>query len=103
MKSLTRIREQIASGAFELSRHALRRVVERNISEAEIREAGQGAILIENYPADKYSPSCLVLGFTHRNRPLHIQVSRADTELIRIITIYEPGLDLWAPGFIERK
>jgi hypothetical protein len=67
MKTLEDIRDQLAAGAFEFSRHAFRRVVERNISEQEIREAGAHAELIENYPEDKYSPSGLLLGFT-RNR-----------------------------------
>ena len=34
MKSLIEIRSQIADGMFEFTQHALRRVVERNISEA---------------------------------------------------------------------
>jgi len=72
MKSLVDIRSQIADGLFEFTQHALRRVVERNISDAEIREAGSRAVIIEDYPADKYSPSCLLLGFTIKQRPLHI-------------------------------
>jgi len=42
------------AGQFEFSRHAFRRVVERNISEHEIREAGLDAEVIEDYPDDKY-------------------------------------------------
>ncbi len=71
MKTLADIQKQLASGMFEFSRHALRRVVERNISEREIREAGANAELIENYPDDKYSPSALLLGGTRTGRWLH--------------------------------
>ena len=53
---------------FEFSRHALRRVVERNISEQDIREAGENVEIIESYPQDKYSPSGLLLGFTRAGR-----------------------------------
>lgn len=53
MKTLAEIRVQLSNGDYELSRHALRRVVERNISETEIREAGSNAVIIEDYPADK--------------------------------------------------
>ncbi len=49
--------------------------------------------MIEDYADDKCTPSCLLLGFTDDGRPLHLQVSRADAELIRIITLYEP--DEW--------
>jgi len=95
MNTLQDVRRQLATGKFEFSRHAFRRVVERNISEQEIREAGTNAELIEDYPEDKYSPSALLLGFTAGGRPLHFQVSFAETQLTKIITIYEPDPNEW--------
>jgi len=95
VKTLRDIQQQLAAGEFEFSRHAFRRVVERNISEVEIREAGAKAEVIEDYPADKYSPSALLLGFTAHGRPLHFQVSFADAVLTKIITIYEPDPNEW--------
>lgn len=62
MKTLDDIRRQLAAATFEFSRHAFKRVVERNISELEIRQAGLEVRIIEDYPHDKYSPSCLLLG-----------------------------------------
>ena len=103
MKTVDTIRNQLAGGEFEFSRHAFRRAVERNISEAEIRQAGAFAQLIEDYPADKYSPSCLLIGRTSIGRTLHIQVSRADTALVRIVTLYEPALDDWDETFTRRR
>ena len=95
MKSLEDIRRQLSLGEFEFSRHAFKRVVERDISELEIRQAGQGAKIIEDYPDDKYAPSCLLLGFSETGRPLHLQVSYADSDLLKIITIYEPDPTEW--------
>jgi hypothetical protein len=95
MKTLTEIRRQLAGGQFEFSRHAFRRVVERNISEDEIREAGAQAEIIEEYPDDKYSPSGLLLGVTAAGRALHFQVSFAESDLTKIVTIYEPDPDEW--------
>jgi hypothetical protein len=95
MKSLTDIQRHLAAGEFDFSRHAFRRAVERNISEAEIRTAGASAEVIEEYPEDKYSPSALLLGFTSSGRPLHIQVSTADAVVTRIITVYEPDRGDW--------
>jgi hypothetical protein len=69
--------------------------VERNISELEIRAAGAQAELIEDYPDDKYSPSGLLLGFTAAGRPLHFQVSYAQSEMTKIITICEPDPGEW--------
>lgn len=70
-------------------------MIERNISEQEIRDAGAKAEVIEDYPQDKYSPSVLLLGFTVAGRALHFQVSFAETELAKIITIYEPDPKEW--------
>jgi hypothetical protein len=95
MKNLSDIQQQLATGQFEFSHHAFRRAVERNISEQEIREADVQAEIIEDYPNDKYSPSALLLGFTATQRPLHFQISFADTELVKIITLYEPNPNEW--------
>jgi len=76
--------------------------VERNISDQDIRQAGVQANIIEDYPDDKYSPSCLLLGFTQTGRPLHIQVSLAETELVKIITIYEPDPREWS-NYSQRR
>lgn len=95
MKTLDDIRRQLAAGEFEFSRHAFKRAIERNISDAEIRQAGAQAGIIEDYPDDKYAPSSLLLGFTITGRPLHIQASRVDSDLLKIITIYEPDPAEW--------
>ena len=58
------LREKFAAERFEFSHHALDQSMLRMISVREIREAIQTAILIEDYPDDKYGPSCLLLGFT---------------------------------------
>jgi hypothetical protein len=58
-------------------------------------ETGDNAIIIEDYPDDKYSPSCLILGLTINNRPLHLQVSRRESDMLTIITLYEPEQTEW--------
>ena len=95
MKSLRQIRLQLAEGQFIFSRHAFKRTVERDVSELEIRQAGSEAIMVETYPDDKYGPSLLLLGFTQTGRPLHIQVSAADLPQVAIVTLYEPGENMW--------
>ena len=95
MKTLDDIRRQLAAGEFEFSRQAFKRAIERNISDAEIQQAGAQAGIIEDYPDDKYAPSSLLLGFTVAGRPLHIQASHADSDSLKIITIYEPDPAEW--------
>lgn len=102
MKTLNQIRSQLSAGEFNFSLHALKRVVERNISEIEIKQIGMNANIIEEYPEDKYSPSCLLLGFTQKGRPIHIQVSLADTDLVKIITLYEPNAAEWV-NYSQRR
>jgi hypothetical protein len=95
MKTLDDMRRQLTAGDFEFSRHAFKRAIERNISDAEIQQAGAQAIIIEDYPDDKYAPSSLLLGFTVTGRPIHIQASHVDSDLLKIITIYEPDPTEW--------
>lgn len=103
MKTLETIRQQLARGDFEFSQHGFKRAVERNISQSEIRQAGAHARRIEDYPNDKYAPSCLLLGFTQAGRPLHLQASYADTPKVKIITLYEPSADDWDATFSVRR
>ncbi|MBI3271262.1 MAG: DUF4258 domain-containing protein [Planctomycetes bacterium] len=95
MLSLDELRQRLAAGQYRLSEHALARVVERNISESMIRAAGADAELLEDYPTDKYSPSCLLLGFTAERVALHIQVSRQENPKVKIITVYFPDPGHW--------
>jgi len=97
------IRDKLTGGRFEFSRHAFRRVVERNICEEEIRQAGSSVEIVQDYPQDKYSPSCLVLGFTDEHRPLHIQVCYTNSEMLKIVTIYEPETNQWVDFRTRRR
>jgi hypothetical protein len=72
VKKLSEIQNQLRAGEFEFTRHAFKRAVERNISELEIIQVGENVVIIEDYPDDKYSPSCLLLGLTILGRALHL-------------------------------
>lgn len=95
MGIVAEIQEKFANEQFEFSRHALDRTIIRIISVQEIREAIQQAELLEDYPDDKYGPSCLLLGFTEERRALHLQCSYPSRPLIKIITVYEPDTIEW--------
>jgi hypothetical protein len=103
MKSLPEIRRQLQEGYFEFTRHAFKRSIERNISEKDIREIGKNLTIIEHYPNDKYSPSSLLLGFTKDGRALHIQVSVIESDVTRIVTLYEPNESEWIDYKVRRK
>ncbi|MBI3193006.1 MAG: DUF4258 domain-containing protein [Ignavibacteriae bacterium] len=96
------IKKKIRLGLYEYSHHAVDQTIIRLIYEQEICEAIENGIIIEDYPEDKYGPSCLIFGLTKQERPLHIQCSYPIRDLIKIITVYEPDFNLWV-NFIERK
>lgn len=95
MALLDDIRSKVAAGRYEFSKHAVDQSILRHITPTEIREAMLGAKVIEDYPDDKYGPSCLLLDFTEARRPLHIQCSYPSRPLVKIITLYEPSSALW--------
>src|SRR5215208_1465029 len=97
------IRSKIAAGRFEFSKHAADQTLLRQIRVQEIREAVLNGQVIEDYPDDKYGPSCLILGFTEARRPLHNQCSYPSRPLIKIVTLYEPDPNWWIDFKIRRS
>lgn len=96
MVKIQDIQRKIKLGQFELSRHAVDKSILRNISVDELEESFfHKAKIIEKYPNDKYGPSCLILGYTNQNRPIHIQCSYPSRETLKIITLYEPDPKKW--------
>jgi hypothetical protein len=92
---IEQIRQKIVQGQFEFSRHAVDQSLIRHISVQELREAIAAGEIIEDYPDDKYGPSCLIFGFTLAKLPMHIQCSYPSRPLIKIITLYEPDPKHW--------
>jgi hypothetical protein len=56
--------------------------------------------IIEEYPNDKYSPSCLVNGVSKAGRHLHVQISVPPT--VAVITAYDPDPTEWI-GYRVRR
>ena len=95
MTLIARIRRKVRGGVFEFSQHAVDQSILRHISVQEVREAIACGEIIEEYPDDKYGPSCLILGFTAAGRPVHVHCSYPSRPLLKIITLYEPEPDRW--------
>ena len=93
---LEEIRRKILRRQYEFSKHAVDQSIIRNISVADVEEAISGkSEVVEDYPEDKYGPSCLILGFTKNGRPLHLQCSYPSRSLVKIITLYDPDPERW--------
>ena len=97
MSLIEEIRDRVSRWKYEFSKHAADQSILREISVAEVEQAilNTRALIVENYPEDKYGPSCLILGFTNAGRPLHVQCSYPARPLLKIITLYQPDPELW--------
>ena len=80
------ILRKIENGQFEFSQHATEQSISRRINIREFQEAVSQSERIEDYPDDKYGPSCLLLGFTSSRRPLHFHCSYPSRPIVKIIT-----------------
>ena len=104
MELLDSIRDKIKMRRYEFSKHAVDQTIVRGIAVSEMEQAILNrSIVIEDYPADKYGPSCLILGYTDRGRPLHVQCSYPSRPLIKIVTVYEPDPNLWLDLKIRKR
>ena len=95
------LKQAFRDKSYLLTAHASQRGVQRGISSSEIEEAVISGEVIEDYPDDKYGPSCLIFGKTNSNRVLHIQVSYPPN--VKVITLYEPSSDEWESDWKTRK
>jgi len=94
------IRVKITTGEYRFSDHAVKRMIERSIDRNEIENAILFGEIIEEYPEDKYSPSCLVYGQSKVRRHLHVQLSFPPD--VVVITAYEPDADEWIDYRVRR-
>jgi Domain of unknown function (DUF4258) len=103
MAMIGRIRVKLKMRQYEFSKHAVDQSIIRDISVREVEDAiASRSEVIEDYPDDKYGPSCLILGYTKAGRPLHVQCSYPSRPLVKIITLYEPDPDLWIDFRVRR-
>lgn len=104
MGLLEDIQSKILRRKYEFSKHAFDQSILRDISVAEVEETVSGkSEIIEDYPDDKFGPSCLILGHTRAGRPLHLQCSYPSRSLVKIITLYEPDPNAWVDFRVRKK
>lgn len=85
--------KEIARKQQLLTEHAIRQMIKRPVSNDEVYDAILSGEVIEDYPDDTYTPSCLLLGVTQAGRSLHVQCSAPPR--VRIVTVYEPDPTEW--------
>ena len=85
-----------------VTKHARIRLEERGIHMDDIVMAIGNGEIIKEYVDDKPLPSCLILGKSMNDEPLHLVISR-DEEFIYLITAYFPDNKQWEADFKTRK
>ena len=99
---MERIKKQVKGGNYRFTVHGFERCVERRISPNEVNHVILSGDVIEDYPKDKYGPSCLIHGVTKEGRILHVHCS---IDPVWIITAYDPTLDPdeWEQDFRRKR
>ncbi len=89
-------------GIIEWRKHALERMLQRNISRTEVKDALIQGEIIEEYEDDKPFESALFLRIT--SKPLHV-VASIDivNHIIYVITAYRPDSDNFKNDFKTRR
>ena len=96
------IRNKIENREYRFTFHGFERCAEKRISPEEVKSVIIVGRIIEEYPADKYGPSCLICGIIEEGKILHVQCS---IDPVWVITAYDPTLspDEWDETFTRRR
>ena len=97
---LNEVKAEITTGNYRFSDHAVKRMIRRSIDRMEVEEAVLTGEIIEEYPDDKYSPSCLIYGVSKAGRHLHVQLSLPPA--VTVITAYDPEASEWIDYRVRR-
>lgn len=101
--NIEKIRNRIEEGKYNISFTHTEKLRLRKIEATDVERAILNGTIIEPYPDDPRGASCLILGFTEKNRPLHIVCGRIEEDEILIITAYEPDPTEWDSDWKTRK
>ena len=100
---INKIKELISMDKVAFKKHAIVRMVERDISAKDITTALNECDLIKTYKQDRPLISYLVLGYSVIRQPLHILIAIDEREdILWIITVYQPDKSLWSTDYTRK-
>jgi Domain of unknown function (DUF4258) len=102
---IQRLQARVRERKYRLTSHAEREREADQITVQEIEEAvlSEDCELIEDYPADPRGHSCLILGWTGADLPIHMVCGHLYEEEFIVITIYRPDPGEWIDWRIRRE
>lgn len=89
MIDINNLREHYRRESVIITVHAQERLRQRGIRAKDVRNCIMTGEIIEQYPDDFPFPSCLILGKSESEKPMHVVASEEGTGS-RIITAYFP-------------
>ena len=93
----------VQNGFIEWQKHALERMLEREISRDMVKQALLTGEIIEDYSDQKPYPGALFLGWVH-GKPLHVVIAFDEfSGFCFIITTYEPDLEHFEEDYRTRR
>lgn len=97
------IKQCITKQRIRWTYHINMRLKERFISREQIINSISNFEILEEYPDDKYLPSCLICS-KFENKKFHIQIALdyEDNSII-IVTAYQPSKEKWKEDFKTRR
>jgi len=99
---IEKIKQMILNEKLIWTNHIIIRLLQRNISQADIKNALLTGEIIEYYDNDYPYPSCLVYGLTINNQIIHVVCGSNGAELW-LITAYYPNNIEWEKDLKTRK
>ena len=100
--NIAAIKNMCHKKALRWTDHMLKRILQRSISMDDVENALNNGEIIEQYPEDYPHPSCLVLGMSASDKPIHVVCGLSKTELW-LITSYYPDEEEWEANSKTRK
>jgi hypothetical protein len=99
----TKLRNAIDAHQIQWRRHALERMLERNILRSEVVDALKSGEIIEIYAHDKPHASALFF-HSHKDAPIHVVASLDEALLVvYVITAYRPDGDTFLEDMKTRR
>ncbi|MBU2446433.1 MAG: DUF4258 domain-containing protein [Bacteroidetes bacterium] len=95
--------EEILSQNYEISIHADDERINEQLIISQLEFVLTNCEIIEEYPNDPRGESCLVLGFTLENKPIHVVCGKNRSEHLILITVYTPEMPKWKDPYTRNR
>ena len=100
--NINKIKQLVEKEKIRWTNHVMIRILQRNITQSDIKKVLMNGEIIEKYDDSYPYPSCLVYGINLDGQILHV-VCGANEEELWIITAYHPDKREWKEDLKTRK